>query len=109
MLVAAQARGNTAFVHGEYIVGVDIPAHVVQYNGVVQVDDSEPLAWFQGAATVTLGEDWMFEDGNYGALFASTIDQHLAPSNHKECMILVYCCMRWSMMRTCFHTLPYVK
>jgi hypothetical protein len=109
MLVAAQARGNTTFVHGEDIVGVVIPAHVTQYIGVVQVDDSEPLAWYQGAATVTLGEDWMFEDGNYGASPASMIDQHLAPSNHDECMILVSCFMRWSMMRTCFHTLPYVK
>jgi hypothetical protein len=42
-------------------------------NGVLLGDDNELLAWFHGAAAAALGEDWMSEDGNYGASPASTI------------------------------------
>lgn len=49
-------------------------------NGVQLGDDNELPAWFHGAATAALGEDWMSEDGNYAASSTSTIGQTLAPS-----------------------------
>jgi hypothetical protein len=53
-------------------------------NGVQLGDDNELPAWFHGAAGAALGEDWMFEDGNYGASPASTIGQTPAPSARRR-------------------------
>jgi hypothetical protein len=53
-------------------------------NGVKLGDDNELSAWFHGAAAATLGEDWMSEDGNYGASPMSTIGQTPAPSARRR-------------------------
>jgi hypothetical protein len=77
--VAAQGRRITASVHDE-----PVGAQGMEDNGVQLGDDNELPAWFHGAAGAALGEDWMFEDGNYGASPASTIGQTPAPSARRR-------------------------
>ena len=76
---AAQGRRITASVQDE-----PVGAQGMEDNGVQLGDDNELPTWFHGAATAALGEDWMSEDGNYGASPTNTIGQTPAPSARRR-------------------------